>query len=159
MIDSNGYRVNVGIIVINTMGQLLWAKRCNSRDSWQFPQGGVVQGEAPVQAMYRELAEELGLASEDVEVLAETQEWHSYLLPRKYRRYHTKPLCIGQRQKWFLLRLSVGDDQVNLSATCPPEFDQWRWVDAAVALEGVIAFKKSVYQDVLAEFSPLIKRC
>lgn len=100
MIDSDGFRANVGIILANTQGQVLWAKRIG-HDSWQFPQGGIDYGETPLDAMYRELYEEVGLYPQHVELLAVTKDWLRYRLPKRYVRTNQEPLCIGQKQNGF----------------------------------------------------------
>ncbi len=110
MIDSDGFRPNVGIIVANDHGQLLWARRVGGQDAWQFPQGGINKGASPEQALYRELEEEIGLSEDSVEVLASTRGWLRYRLPRRFvRRNGRGPTCIGQKQRWFLLRLTAAD--------------------------------------------------
>jgi putative (di)nucleoside polyphosphate hydrolase len=156
MIDADGFRANVGIILANAAGQVLWARRCNNPEAWQFPQGGMHEGESPIQSMYRELNEELGLNPEDVEYLAETPDWLSYLLPEKYRRPHSKPLCIGQKQKWFLLRLISSEDKIKLDHSPKPEFDTWRWVDYWYPLEAIVEFKREVYQAALSQLEAII---
>ncbi|MEO0575169.1 MAG: RNA pyrophosphohydrolase [Pseudomonadota bacterium] len=127
-IDDEGYRANVGIIVANDSGKLLLAGRAG-RKGWQFPQGGVSPGESDVDAMFRELEEELGLTGADVELLGRTDEWIPYKLPDRYVRKHSKPLCIGQKQRWFMLRLTSSVDRLRFDTTDKPEFDRWRWVD------------------------------
>ena len=105
--------------------------------------------------MYRELSEEIGLGSEDVEVLGSTQEWLRYRLPGRYVRRNSKPLCVGQKQRWFLLRLNAADDQLSLDSTDVPEFDRWRWVDYWRPVKEVIYFKRCVYVKALQELGPL----
>ncbi|MFJ4608458.1 RNA pyrophosphohydrolase, partial [Pseudomonas atacamensis] len=111
MIDPDGFRPNVGIILTNDAGQVLWARRIN-QDAWQFPQGGINPEETPEDALYRELNEEVGLEREDVEILACTRGWLRYRLPQRLVRTHSQPLCIGQKQKWFLLRLISNEQRV-----------------------------------------------
>ncbi len=156
MIDEEGFRANVGIILSNSSHQVLWARRCNKPEAWQFPQGGIQEGETPLAAMYRELEEELGLESKDVECLGSTEDWLSYLLPVKFRRLNTKPLCIGQKQKWFLLRLLSDDTRINLAKYEKPEFDQWNWVDYWFPLKQVVEFKQEVYQAALEKLEPYL---
>ena len=156
MIDENGFRANVGIIVANAENKLLWARRCNNVNAWQFPQGGIQEAETPQQTMYRELREELGLGPEHVICLGESQQWLTYLLPEQFRRYYSKPLCVGQKQKWFILRLIAKEYCINLRYSEAPEFSAWRWVDYWHPLEEVIDFKREVYQQVLEEFQSLL---
>ena len=127
-IDSEGFRANVGIILSNDDGRLLLAGRVGSK-GWQFPQGGMLQGESPEQAMYRELHEEVGLTEVDVAVLGSTDDWLRYRLPKRYVRRDSKPICIGQKQRWFILRLTGSDERVRFDRSESPEFDRWRWVD------------------------------
>lgn len=156
MIDPDGFRPNVGIIVANSASEVLWAKRVR-QDAWQFAQGGIQRGETPEQAMERELGEELGLTLADVEVMGCTSDWLSYRLPRQYlRRKRHGRLCIGQRQKWFVLRLTAPDCRVRLDASDQPEFDGWRWVDWWYPLREVVAFKRDVYAAALTELAPLV---
>lgn len=150
MIDSDGFRPNVGIILANDQGQVLWAKRVG-QDAWQFPQGGVDANETPEQAMFRELKEEIGLNPADVEVIGCTRGWLRYRLPKRMIRYHSKPLCIGQKQKWFLLRIRSDDASVCFSHSAKPEFDGWRWVSYWYPLGQVISFKREVYRSALKE--------
>ena len=151
-IDENGYRANVGIIVANDEGRLLLAGRAG-RKGWQFPQGGVAPGESDEQAMYRELEEELGLLPQHVEVLGRTSEWIPYRLPDRYVRRHSKPLCIGQKQRWFMLRLVADEERLRLDTTEKPEFDRWRWVDYWRPVNEVIYFKRRVYARALHELA------
>lgn len=150
MIDSNGFRSNVGIVICNGLGQLLWAKRIG-QSSWQFPQGGIKEAETVEQALFRELGEEVGLDADDVKILHETTDWLHYRLPKNFIRHNKDPLCIGQKQKWFLLGLESGDERVELSKTGQPEFDDWKWVDYWYPIKEVIDFKRDVYQQALEE--------
>jgi putative (di)nucleoside polyphosphate hydrolase len=152
-IDSAGFRANVGIILCNDQGRLLLAGRVGSR-GWQFPQGGMLEGESPEQAMYRELHEEVGLEPDDVAMLAATDDWLRYRLPDRYIRRDSRPLCIGQKQRWFLLRLTGSEDKVSLDHSESPEFDRWRWVDFWRPVKEVIYFKRRVYAQALHELGP-----
>lgn len=156
MIDQNGFRANVGIIVQNKKGELLWARRSGSLDAWQFPQGGINENEAPLEAMYRELKEELGLTAQDVKMVAESKEWLMYRLPERFQRHDDSQLCIGQKQKWFLLQLISDDSAVKLDLSEDPEFDLWKWVSYWHPLKQVIFFKRSVYRKVLQEFENIV---
>lgn len=153
MIDADGFRPNVGIILANTAGQVLWARR-SGHDAWQFPQGGIIQNESPEQAMYRELWEEVGLERPDVKIIASTRNWLRYRLPRRFVRHDNSPVCIGQKQKWFLLQMLSQDERVTLNRTPSPEFDGWRWVSYWYPLNQVVAFKREVYRRALTELAP-----
>ncbi|MCW8917410.1 MAG: RNA pyrophosphohydrolase [Gammaproteobacteria bacterium] len=155
MIDSQGYRANVGIILSNREGRVLWARRLG-QESWQFPQGGIQQDETAEQALYRELREEIGLEPEHVEILGCTESWLRYKLPRRFIRFHSRPLCIGQKQRWFVLRLLTEDTAVRLDLCEQPEFDEWRWVDYWLPLKEIVFFKRRVYERALKELEPLL---
>lgn len=155
MIDSEGYRPNVGIILCNADGRLFWAKRIGQH-SWQFPQGGIRRDESPEQAMFRELAEEVGLRPEHVQVVGCTKGWLRYRLPRHLIRRGNQPACIGQKQVWFLLRMLGDEEAVCLDSSERPEFDHWQWVDYWYPLRAVVAFKRQVYWRALRELAPLL---
>jgi putative (di)nucleoside polyphosphate hydrolase len=155
VIDADGFRPNVGIIVANSAAQVLWAKRVR-QDAWQFPQGGIRHGESPEAAMARELHEELGLQLADVQILGVTSNWYSYRLPSHYVRRGRSRTCIGQRQKWFLLRLTGPESNVRFDAGPTPEFDGWRWVDWWRPMDEVVEFKREVYRNALHELAPLL---
>jgi putative (di)nucleoside polyphosphate hydrolase len=155
MIDAQGFRLNVGIILSNGNGQVLWARRAG-RDAWQFPQGGMRRHETPEAAMFRELREEVGLEREHVEVMGCTRGWLCYRLPKQFLRHDRRPLCVGQKQVWFMLRLTGDERAVRLDLGARPEFDQWRWVGYWEPLRGVVSFKRAVYEQALTELAPLI---
>lgn len=155
MIDSEGFRPNVGIIVCNGDGRVLWARR-RSQNAWQFPQGGINEGESPEEAMFRELHEEVGLVHADVRVLACTQGWLRYHLPGRYIRPHENPRCIGQKQKWFLLELVSGEERIDLRVMRRPEFEDWTWVSYWYPLNQVIEFKRNVYLNALKQLAPAL---
>jgi len=154
-IDSEGYRANVGIILCNGEGLLLLAGRIG-RNGWQFPQGGLQQGESAEEAMFRELKEEVGLDADDVEILGSTSDWLKYRLPKKFVRRGSLPLCIGQKQRWYVLRLVGSEQNVQLDASDSPEFDRWRWVEFWHPVNEVIYFKRRVYARALHELGPHI---
>lgn len=156
MIDADGFRPNVGIVLLNDDGRVFWARRVR-RDGWQFPQGGMRSDETPLEAMYRELEEETGLRAEHVDVLGSTLGWLRYRLPRQYVRQGQRPTCIGQKQVWFLLRLVGSEDDLRLDAADKPEFDLWRWVDFWYPAQHVVSFKRQVYERALRHFVPLVE--
>lgn len=151
MIDTEGFRANVGIVICNRNGQVLWARRFGQH-SWQFPQGGIDEGESAEEAMFRELHEEVGLAPHQVKILRVTKNWIRYRLPKRLIRQDSNPVCIGQKQKWFLLQLTCADEDVNLLHSGHPEFDDWRWVSYWYPIRNVVSFKRDVYRKVMKEF-------
>lgn len=157
VIDRAGYRLNVGIILINDSGRVFWGRRYG-HDAWQFPQGGVATGETALDAMYRELKEETGLEREDVVLLGYTKRWLKYRLPKQYVRQGTEPLVIGQKQKWFLLKLLSSEQKLRLDLSDSPEFDSWRWVDYHDPPDQVIFFKKQVYTQALKELAHYLQQ-
>ena len=150
MIDSEGYRANVAIVLRNTRGQLFWAKR-RGMDAWQFPQGGIRKNESVKKAMYRELQEETGLLPEHVRIISCTNDWLRYQLPKKFIRKNSTPLCIGQKQIWYLLELLADESAVRLDASKKAEFDDWRWDGCWEPAEQVVDFKRGVYKAALKE--------
>ncbi|MBR6001045.1 MAG: RNA pyrophosphohydrolase [Oxalobacter sp.] len=153
MLDREGYRPNVGIILVNTNNEVWWGKRIREQ-SWQFPQGGIKHGETPEQAMYRELREETGLLREHVEIIGRTQNWLRYDVPQHFIRREIRGHYRGQKQIWFLLRMLGRDSDVDLRGIAEtPEFDAWRWHPYWVPLDAVIEFKRHVYLQALQELS------
>ena len=152
VIDSEGFRTNVGIVLMRGAGEVFLGRRMGGR-GWQFPQGGVREGEGLEAAVFRELHEEVGLQRAQVEVAASTARWLRYRLPARYVRRKSLPLCIGQKQRWFLLRVKSPDVQFDLGLTPEPEFDSWRWVDYWEPVREVIYFKRPVYARALTELA------
>lgn len=151
MIDSDGYRPGVGIILANKEGLIFWARRVG-REAWQFPQGGIRAHEPPEQALYRELSEEIGLTKQDVRIVSESSEWLRYRFPEYLKRNNPSLDFKGQKQKWFLLEFISDDSQIRLDEHETPEFDEWRWVSYWYPLRYVIGFKRNVYRKALKEF-------
>jgi len=152
MLDKDGFRPNVGIILLNHRDEVFWGKRVRQH-SWQFPQGGIKPGESPAQAMFRELYEEVGLRPEHVKIVGRTREWLRYEVPEQWMRRELRGSYRGQKQIWYLLRLTGRDTDVCLRRTDKPEFDAWRWHAYWVPLDAVIEFKRAVYQQALHELS------
>ena len=157
MLDRDGFRPNVGIILLNQRSQVFWGKRIRTH-SWQFPQGGIDRGENPEQAMFRELHEEVGLLPQHVHVLARTRDWLRYEVPDRFIRRDARGHYKGQKQIWFLLQLVGHDWDLNLRATDHPEFDAWRWNDYWVPLDVVVEFKRGVYEMALTELARFVPR-
>lgn len=161
VIDKAGYRYGIGIILVNDRCQVFFAKRIGM-SAWQFPQGGMKEDETPKETMYRELKEEVGLNPHDVEILSCTRRWLRYRLPARLVRHYAKPLCIGQKQKWFLLKLINNAAKIDLAANDDPEFDAWNWVPYWYPLKEVVAFKRRIYVMALKEFAKIVlskRRC
>ena len=157
MIDRDGYRPNVGIIICNRKNEVFWGKRVRQH-AWQFPQGGIDAGETPEVAMYRELHEEVGLQPQHVEILGRTRDWLRYDVPEQWLRRDWRGNYRGQKQIWFLLRLVGRDTDVQLRASQKPEFDAWRWNEYWVPLDSVVEFKREVYQLALSELVRFLRR-
>ncbi len=157
MLDREGFRPNVGIILLNQKNQVFWGKRIRTH-SWQFPQGGIDRGETPEQAMFRELHEEVGLHPEHVRIVARTRDWLRYEVPDRFIRRDARGFYKGQKQIWFMLQLTGFDTNVNLRATDHPEFDAWRWNQFWVPLDAVVEFKRGVYEMALTELSRYLPR-
>jgi putative (di)nucleoside polyphosphate hydrolase len=157
LIDADGYRPNVGMIVANPQGQVLWARRVGQQ-AWQFPQGGIQDRESPEEALYRELNEEIGLLPEHVQIVGCTRGWLRYKLPRRLLRQKSSHF-VGQKQKWFLLKMLADDQDVSFAHSDTPEFDFWQWVTYWYPLSQVVQFKKDVYRRAMKELVPHLSRC
>ena len=155
MIDSDGYRANVGIVITNDKKQILLAKRFK-QNGWQLPQGGIDEDETELDALYRELQEEVGLDPSHVTLIAKTPKWLRYELPDEHVRRTQKPKCIGQKQVWYLLKLDSSDEEISLDLHDDVEFDDWKWVDYWSPVDEVINFKRDVYEDMLKALAPVL---
>lgn len=150
------YRPGVGVVLFNAEGLVFTARRIDtSEPAWQFPQGGIDDGEDPRTAAFRELEEEIGTA--DAEMLGESRGWISYDLPIDMADRCWKGRFRGQKQKWFALRFRGTDSQINI-ATEHPEFAEWRWMELARVPALIVPFKRALYDQVVAEFLPLAAR-
>ena len=150
------YRLNVGIMLANPAGHVFVGQRIdNPTPAWQMPQGGVDPDEAPRDAVLRELWEETGIAADLVDVEAVTGQWAAYDLPHDLVPKLWKGRYRGQKQKWFLLRFSGTDDDVNI-ATEHPEFSRWQWLPPDQLVANIVSFKRDVYRHVLDEFGGLL---
>jgi putative (di)nucleoside polyphosphate hydrolase len=150
LIDRDGFRANVGIILMGDDGRLFLGRRTGGR-GWQFPQGGMGRGETLEQSLFRELSEEIGLGAGDVQIVACTHRWLRYRLPARYVRRNVRPVCLGQKQRWFLLKVCCTTKSFRFDQTAQPEFDRWRWVDYWQPIREVIYFKRAVYSQALHE--------
>lgn len=149
-----GYRPCVGLLLLNPRAQVFVGRRIDTADAWQMPQGGIDPGETPRTAVLREMHEEIGTAS--AEILAESSVWRHYDLPPALARRIWRGRFRGQAQKWFALRFTGTDADIDLAATPHVEFDAWQWVAIDRLVELIVPFKRDVYADVVSEFTPLI---
>ena len=155
-IKEKGYRLNVGIIVANSDGKLLYCKRKNS-DNWQFPQGGIDRNEDPFLAALRELYEEVGIQKDKVNLIKESENWYKYNLPKKYKKNNFLWNDFkGQKQKWFLFKL-IEEVMIDLNNENNPEFDEFDWVDYWKPLDEIVEFKREIYKKVLSELESAYK--
>jgi putative (di)nucleoside polyphosphate hydrolase len=155
VIDRRGFRAGVAVVLINKKNQVFWGKRIRE-DSWQFPQGGLLKNEDTTQAMFRELHEEVGLEPRDVEIMASSQQWLHYRFPEYMIRRYSHPVCIGQKQRWFLLRLIGDETSLRFNASENPEFDDYRWLYYWAPMMKIVPFKQQVYRQALCEFSSFV---
>ena len=159
---QNKYRSNVAVIIVNKAAKVLWCRR-KEHDGWQFPQGGIDYGETALEAALRETKEEVGLASHDIEIVYESQQWFKYEVPKERRvGYFTRKKFLGQKQKWFLAKLVSEDSKIDLNASRPVEFDKWMWANYWHPLDSVVTFKKETYRQamltMLPEYNKLTKK-
>ncbi len=156
-LSRNKYRSNVAIVLCNNRNQVLWARRIG-HDGWQFPQGGIDQNESTLDAVYREMEEELGLKPTHVELIGSTKNWLTYEIPRKYIRKGSQHRFKGQKQKWFMFKFIGNESDFCLDCSGHPEFDDWKWVNYWTPADRVISFKREVYRKALTELEPYIDR-
>ena len=150
------YRACVGIMLVNMDGKVFVGQRIDSKvEAWQMPQGGIDDGEDAKTAALRELHEETGVTAEKVAIIAQSKEEHFYELPDELIPTIWGGKYRGQRQKWFLMRFSATDKDINIR-TRHQEFRDWQWTDPKSLPELIVPFKKKLYRDILHEFEKLI---
>ncbi len=157
------YRMGTGIMLVNESDRVFVGRRFDQiaigfnmpamSDIWQMPQGGIDEGEEPIEAAYRELLEEIG--TNNATVIAEYQEWLTYDIPTELTKGFWNGRYIGQKQKWFLMRLQGGDELIDIN-TPHPEFCEWKWEDIDKLESLVIPFKRDVYRKLVVEFTPYL---
>jgi putative (di)nucleoside polyphosphate hydrolase len=152
--EIGAYRAAVGIMLLNSRKQVFVARRIDlpAVSAWQMPQGGIDPGETPQQAAMRELAEEIGTGK--AEIVAESRGWMTYELPAQLAAMAWGGRYRGQRQKWFAMRFTGCDADIDL-ATAHPEFDAWRWVMPEQLPDLIVSFKRQLYIDIVTEFREL----
>ena len=142
-------------MLLNTEGKVFTARRIDTRsEAWQMPQGGIDEGETPVQAALRELMEEIG--TNKAEVIAESRDWYSYDLPEHLMAELWNGKFCGQKQKWFALRFTGTDADINIE-TEHPEFLEWKWEEIDKLPDMIVPFKRELYAALVAEFRHLVK--
>lgn len=154
--DLSLYRPNVGVVLFHPDGRVWYGRRANTPGphSWQFPQGGVDEGEDYEAAARRELAEETGVTS--VELLAKTEEWIAYAFPEDYGGTKQARGWLGQKQKWFAFRFLGDESEIDLTRHDEVEFDAWRWGPLSDAPDLIVPFKRAAYQQVVQAFAILV---
>jgi putative (di)nucleoside polyphosphate hydrolase len=148
------YRRGVGALLFNDQGLVFVARRLDTLDAWQLPQGGIHKGETPRQAVFRELVEEIG--TDRAEVLATSKRWLRYDLPQELRGKVWNGRYRGQEQRWFALRFTGSDADIDLAAHGKPEFDAWRWGHFEDLPRLAVSFKRALYRDLVEEFRPVL---
>ena len=154
MNEESNYRLNVGLIIVNTYGKVLICKRKNS-NQWQFPQGGIDEGELPIEAAKREIFEEVGIKPSKIKVLGKIKDWVKYEIPKELaKKSFKKKGIVGQKQKWFIFKIK---SEACISFVNDPdnEFDDFAWVSYWHPIALIVSFKKEVYRNVLAELLPI----
>ena len=153
-IDDLPYRPGVGVMLFNRKGLVFVGRRGDTADAWQMPQGGIDEGESPREAALREMMEEIG--TDKADIVAESRDWYVYDLPPALQARSWGGRFRGQRQKWFALRFTGADRDINI-ATKHPEFDAWKWASVRTLPELIVPFKRELYRALVAEFGHLGK--
>jgi putative (di)nucleoside polyphosphate hydrolase len=152
--DWTLYRPCVGIALFNAQNQVFVGKRLDTTvEAWQMPQGGIDDGEKPIQALWRELFEEVG--TNKAEIIGELDDWHYYDLPPELKGKLWQGKYIGQRQRWFALRFTGTDSDINI-LTEHPEFCAWQWVNLNDVPKLIVPFKQELYQSIAGELAALV---
>ncbi|MBN9495205.1 MAG: RNA pyrophosphohydrolase [Alphaproteobacteria bacterium] len=149
------YRPGVGLMLFDRKGRVFVARRNDTPDAWQMPQGGIDDGEDPRAAALRELAEETGVTN--AEIVGESEDWIAYDLPEELRKKVWKGRYRGQRQKWYALRHLGKDSDIDLNAH-EAEFDAWRWAALDELESLIVPFKRDLYRRVVAELGPIVRK-
>jgi len=152
------YRPCAGVMLFNPQGLIFVAQRIdNPGPAWQMPQGGVDKGEDPRETAVRELGEEIGVAPDKVEIVAEHPEWLRYDLPDELIGDLWKGKYRGQEQKWFCARFLGVDADIDIE-TEHPEFNAWRWAEIESLPDLIVPFKRDLYAELVAAFAPIVRQ-
>jgi putative (di)nucleoside polyphosphate hydrolase len=152
---DDDYRMGVGVVLLNQLNQVFVAKRIDTPSAWQMPQGGIDKGEAPHETVMRELTEEIG--TDRAEIIAETKDWLIYDLPEGLSKKVWGGKYKGQKQKWFAMRFTGTDTDIDLTADKHPEFSEWKWTSMDQLVELIVPFKRPLYENIVREFRYLAK--
>ena len=149
---ERGWRLGVGIMLINKENKIFMGERIDNKGAWQMPQGGVnvFIKETLNIAAKRELYEETGVKT--AKIINQSEGWYYYYLPKNLKSKLWGGKFLGQKQKWFLFSFEGTDEEINLQADKKPEFNKWKWVNPQDVLYNIVVFKKEIYQQVLREF-------
>ena len=148
------YRKCVGALLLNAEGLVFVGRRRDTaEDAWQMPQGGIDNDETPEKAVLRELGEEIGTTK--AEIVAESREWHSYDLPEELAERMWGGRYRGQEQKWFALRFTGRDADIDLGEGADAEFGAWKWMPIEALPRLIVPFKRPIYEEIVKEFRHL----
>ncbi len=155
MKSHDDYRLGVGLVLLNQLNQVFIAKRIDTPNAWQMPQGGIEKDEVPRETVMRELVEEIG--TDQAEIIAESKDWLVYDLPKKIRKKTWEGKYVGQKQKWFALRFTGTNSDIDLTADKHPEFSEWKWTSMDQIVKLIVPFKRTLYKNIIREFGYLAK--
>lgn len=153
---QRGFRQGVGVVLLNAKNRVFVAQRIDTTEpAWQMPQGGLDQGEDPYAAALRELKEETG--TDKAILIAETKDWLRYDLPEDLQAKMWKGKYRGQEQKWYLMRFTGTDADINIE-TEHPEFSDWKWAEFTTLPDMIVGFKKELYRQIVEAFGKAVAR-